>query len=237
MSEYPRCPAPFQSPGVPPKEPPQAPFVRGPSHCGPGHYQPPCPPRLAGQRFPSPQVLALSPWALGQSLPTSAVPLLEAARGRPRPGPAARSSGEGGWAGGRPAGGGARRAEQLPAAPAGNQTPPRPAALHALASCPTDLGLPGSTPPLRHKTGCFPSDHCPPSPNGVTAARVTPSPSARTGTCARKRPAGALCALFLQGPGGPREREAAASAFCASSLPSSLWTTAPPATARALATS
>lgn len=99
-----------------------------------------------GEGAPSSRV----PACLAAASPHAAVSVLAAARGRLRPDPAAR----GGRTGRRPPGGrwrlaGTNSSQSRPPESVFPETGSggRPAALRRLASCPTDLGLPGSTLP------------------------------------------------------------------------------------------
>lgn len=113
-------------------------------------------------------------------------PLPLAVRGRSRPSLAASFARGPRPAGGSQARGGARRrARQLPPAPAlarlsGNPIQPAPGCAPRSVSCPTDLGLPGSSLPAGAQNGAlassFPFGYHPPSLKRITTTRMTLSP-------------------------------------------------------------
>lgn len=117
-------------------------------------------------------------------------------------------------------------ARAAPAGLSGNRIQLAPRLRSGLASCPTDLGVPGSVPAaLGHKAGyqrrSFPSGHRPPSRTG-SPPRGLDRQSA--GAHARTQPAPSGCPPVPVETGGPRKKEGG----CQQLPLCPLWTQAPP---------
>lgn len=122
-----------------------------PCYWDPGHLQPLCPPRTAGKEFPHPSSrVPPRPGVLSRAVPARSCLFPRGRQGAPQAGPSGPGTADWPAAAGREAA--TCRKEQLPAPPSlerlsGNRISGRPAALRRLASCPSDLGLPGGALP------------------------------------------------------------------------------------------